>query len=278
MAIKIKVNKKHALLTEACTNNDLEAVRSIIEDGIDLTETWSSKGCYPLMGAIYNNNIEMVGLLAENGMPLYFNNKSSYENFDSEDEIKQNVVFFEWDKDYADALLAVLDYVEPGNFKEGISLVLSSMAGLKDEDTSEKSDQFLEKLLTKGADVDCKKSTGGTVLHLIAKGRNAKYADKLIRLSKNIDAASNDGDHATPLYRAFHKCYPSPIKALLEMGANPNACCLISKESVLDRAFYFKKKNKRENRDGKVDKIIELLRSYGAKTYEEMVQDGDIKE
>ncbi|GAA3921891.1 ankyrin repeat domain-containing protein [Litoribacillus peritrichatus] len=278
MTIKIKVKKEHALLTEACKNNNLDAVKKLIEDGVDLTETWSSKGCYPLMGAIQNNNVEMVRLLAENGMPLYFNNKSSNENFDSEDEIKQNVVFFEWDKDYADALLAVLDYVEPGSFKEGISLVLSSMAGLKDEDTSDKSDQFLEKLLTKGADVDCRISFGGTTLHLIAIGRNTKYTDKLIRLSKDIDAADNDGYHATALYGAFYRCLPSPIKALLEMGANPNACCLTSKESVLDRAFYFKKRNKRENRDGKVDKIIDLLRSYGAKTYEEMVQDGDIKE
>jgi len=279
MAIKITTNKKHKLLTKACFEDDVAEVKKLIEESDYLADIWTDE-YYPMSIAFEHNNVEIIRLLAEKGMPLYEYSKSAYYHATNDKDVPLQYIFGLWDPDNEDACLAMLDYADEVNTPSSNN-PLCSLAQLDDKYTSEKSDLFLSKLINKGANVDLLMDCNLSVLHFIAAGKNSKYTDALIRLSKNVDVAPLEEAYYTPLFLAVNSptaFYIIPIKALLEMGADPNHYNPVNQRSILDNAMKHRKKKKYLNRNGKLDEIVDLLISYGAKTYQQLVADGDIKE
>lgn len=273
MAIKIRINKNHDALLTACVERDLDAAKWLIDGGLNLGEVWTTDS-YPLDAALERNDVAMVRLLAEHGMPLHLNHRSVYRRADNEDEVKSMLIFGCWREYNEDACLALLDYATQVNAPDAHFNGLASLAYLKDEFTSEKSDEYLRRLLAMGADVDYPMDRGGTILHSIAEGENSKYVDQLIRLSKNIDAGDKEGAFGTPLYRQIASGLEVATKALLEMGADPNKYQRSMRMSVLDILYYYKQEEPYLNRNGSLDRKIALLQSYGAKTYQQLADDG----
>ncbi len=273
MAIKIRINKKHKLLLDACYERNLEAARDLIDEGLDLTEVWTTDD-YPLAVALINNDVAMVRLLAEHNMPLYINSKEAYRNAESDAEVKDKLLCGRWDEDSEDARLALLDYATEVNTKELSYNGLCSLVSLQDHFVSEKSDLYFKRLLEMGADVDYPNRRGGRIIHFVAGGVNAKYVEPLIRRSKNIDVGDREGDFGTPLYRNANKALVVTVKALLDMGADPNKYDKRDKQSILDNVIWYKERNPYKNKNGSLDDKIELLKAHGAKTYQQLVEEG----
>lgn len=273
MAIKIRINKKHQALLDACFEQDINAAKQLIDEGMDLSEIWTTDD-YPLAAALERNDVEMVRLLAEHGMPLHLNQKDVYRRADTEDKVKAMLLFGWWGEDREDACLALLDYASEVNTAAPHFNGLVSLAYLKDCYTSEKSDEYLSRLLAMGADVDFPRDIGGTVLHAIAGGENSKYVEQLIRRSNKIDAGDDEGAFGTPLYRNIDTGMEVAVKTLLELGAEPNKYNIVDKYTILDNILRYKEMHFYRNRNGSLDRKIALLQSYGAKTYQQLVDEG----
>jgi ankyrin repeat protein len=69
-----KIKKFHHLLNNACRDDDIEAVKTLLQQDEDLSEIWTEDD-YPLQLAAGNDNIELCKLLIESGMPNYWNSK-----------------------------------------------------------------------------------------------------------------------------------------------------------------------------------------------------------
>ena len=68
------------------------------------------------------------------------------------------------------------------------------------------------------------------------------------------------------------------VRVLLECGARVDCGNFYNKSSVLDSLIRYRDKYGYGNREGAIDEVVELMRAHGAKTYAEMVRDGDIEE
>lgn len=271
MAKQFELDKNHEIFSNACLDGDMGRVKELMTSNkVDLTAVWTGEFFYPLMAAIIRNNVELALYLLENGMPVYFNTALAYQNFESEDEIKQQLVFEEWVPEYGDALLAVSKFAQRFPVVKGVSRSLIGIADLDEIDCDERTDEFLNNLFLAGADVDYPLYEGTTPLHLIVNGKNKKYVEKFIGLSKKIDVHTDDGLFDTPLFRATEKCRDYAIISLVEKGANPNLVSEPFNQTVLDAVLKFSKENSFQNTDGKLDRLIEFLRAHGAKGVSEL--------
>ena len=281
MAIKIKINKKHQELSDACCKGNIARVKALIDEGLDLREIWTAD-VYPLVIAQQSGSVELARLLVDNGMPLYWNSKYSYRSLDyseympAEDEVRQRLLFGRFDEDSLAVSLALLDYADQVNVAKAGYSGLYSVSELENKYTSEVSDEYVRRLLEMGADVDHLNPEGESLLHLLVLGKNDKYVEQFIRLSKNINQLTPGG--MTPLMRAVIGGRLKAIRVLLECGARVDYCDFYNKTSVLDDLIWYRDRNSYKNRDGAIDQVVELMRAHGAKTYAEMVRDGDIEE
>ncbi|TXI26984.1 MAG: ankyrin repeat domain-containing protein [Aquipseudomonas alcaligenes] len=281
MAIKIKINKKHQELSDACCEGNIARVKALIDEGLDLREIWTAD-VYPLVIAQQSGSVELARLLIEHGMPLYWNSKYSYRSLDyseympAEDEVRQRLLFGRFDEDSLAVSLALLDYADQVNVAKAGYSGLYSVSELENKYTSEVSDEYVRRLLEMGADVDHLNPEGESLLHLLVLGKNDKYVEQFIRLSKNINQLTPGG--MTPLMRAVIGGRLKAIRVLLECGARVDYCDFYNKTSVLDDLIWYRDRNSYKNRDGAIDQVVELMRAHGAKTYAEMVRDGDIEE
>lgn len=281
MKIKIKINKKHQELSDACCAGDIARVKVLIDEGLDLREIWTAD-VYPLVIAQQSGSVELARLLVEHGMPLYWNSKHSYQNLDYselmpiEEEVRQRLLFGRFDEDSLAVSLALLDYADQVNVAKAGYSGLYSISELENKYTSEVSDEYVRRLLEMGADVDHLNPEGESLLHLLVLGKNDKYVEQFIRLSKNINQLTPGG--STPLLGAVIDGRLLAIRVLLECGARTDCGSFYNKYSALDFLHRYRDRNSYENRDGAIDRVVELMRAHGAKTYAEMVSDGDIEE
>lgn len=280
MAIKIKINKKHQELSDACCEGDIARVKTLINEGLDLREIWTAD-VYPLVIAQNSGSVELARLLVDNGMPLYWNSKYSYRNLDyseylpAEDEVRQRLLFGKFDENSLAVSLALLDYAQQVNTPDHGYNGLYSASALENKYTTAASDEYVRRLLEMGADVDHLNPRGESLLHLLVSGKNDKYVEQFIRLSKNVNQQCSEG--STPLMRAVRGHWLA-VRVLLECGARIDCGDFYNKRSVLDSLLFYRDRNSYENRDGAIDQVVELMRAHGAKTYAEMVRDGDIEE
>lgn len=280
MAIKIKINKKHQELSDTCCEGDIARVKALIDEGLDLREIWTAD-VYPLVIAQNSGSVELARLLVDNGMPLYWNSKYSYRNLDyseylpAEDEVRQRLLFGKFDENSLVVSLALLDYAQQVNTSDPRYSGLYSASALENKYTSAASDEYVHRLLEMGADVDHLDPRGESLLHLLVLGKNDKYVEQFIRLSKNVNQQCPEG--STPLMGAVRGHWLA-VRVLLECGAHIDCGDFYNKRSVLDSLLFYRDRNSYENRDGAIDQVVELMRAHGAKTYAEMVRDGDIVE
>lgn len=281
MAIKIKINKKHQELSDACCEGNIARVKALIDEGLDLREIWTAD-VYPLVIAQHSGSIELARMLVDNGMPLYWNSKYSYRNLDypeylpAEDEVRQRLLFGKFDENSLAVSLALLDYAQQVNTPDPGYSGLYSASALENKYTSAISDEYVHRLLEMGADVDHLDPRGESLLHLLVLGKNDKYVEQFIRLSKDLNKFSPGG--STPLSSAVISGRLMATRVLLECGARPDCGNFKNKKSTLDWLHRYRDMNSYENRDGAIDQVVELMRAHGAKTYAEMVRDGDIVE
>jgi len=281
MAIKIKINKKHQELSDACCEGNIARVKALIDEGLDLREIWTAD-VYPLVIAQHSGSVELARMLVDNGMPLYWNSKYSYRNLDyseylpAEDEVRQRLLFGKFDENSLAVSLALLDYAQQVNTPDHGYNGLYSASALENKYTTAASDEYVRRLLEMGADVDHLNPRGESLLHLLVSGKNDKYVEQFIRLSKNVNQQSPGG--STPLLGTAIDGRLMAIRVLLECGARTDCGSFYNKYSALDFLHRYRNRNSYENRDGAIDQVAELMRAHGAKTYAEMVSDGDIEQ
>ncbi|WP_028866074.1 ankyrin repeat domain-containing protein [Psychromonas aquimarina] len=265
------MKKSHKQFSEACVDNDLKTVRRMIDEGIDLTEVWTYE-YYPLAFAVHINNLELAKLLVEAGMPLYENSKDGVK----ESKILTNLnLLGGWCNDSHETIMYLLECGSNINSPQIGFNGVSRLALLRNTEISEKSDQFFNALMEKGIDVDMLMENGELLLHSIVAGKNSKYIPPLIRLSKQVNAGTTAYEGRTPLFEAVRVGNEAAVNTLIEMGADVNKN--VFEDTILDDAYYLKESDKHMNRNGLVDRIIETLIKHGAKTYQQMVDEGLVK-
>src|SRR5690606_37175943 len=188
----------------------------------------------------------------------------------------QRLLFGKFDESSLSVSLVLLDYAQQVNTPDPGYSGLYSASALENKYTSAVSDEYVQRLLEMGADVDHLDPRGESLLHLLVLGKNDKYVEQFIRLSKNVNQLSPGG--STPLLGAVIDGRLMAIIVLLECGARTDCGSFYNKYSALDFLHRYRNRNSYENRDGAIDQVVELMRAHGAKTYAEMVRDGDIEE
>lgn len=281
MVIKVKISRKkqqHDALSQACQDDDIDKVKALVESGLDLTEPWTSE-YYPISRAMYCKTTEILSYLMKHGMPIHINCARTLKR-EGKKAIKDMLLVGCWDKMHHEAsmfLLKSVDQVNTSNTSYSGLVTITQLTEfeLGNVETSKKADEYLQMLLDKGADVDFPTQDGETLLHAICCGDNSKYSELLIRRSKNIDAAPKKEPYNSPLSVAVRCGNDTAVKTLLELGAAPNRMMRRRKKTILDDAVYWK--GQPTGKEEKHAQIIKLLIAHGAKTYQQMVDDGDIK-
>lgn len=274
MKIKITVNKNHAVFSQHCIDNNLEAIRQAIQDGLDLSELWTWEN-YPLSIAIASNNVTLACLLVENGMPLYSNTVFSRQHSENDAEFKGGFVFGQIEEDASDAeiCLELLKYAKDVNTPKSICSPLYNACRVNPWNVTPSLKAYVKKILEMGGDVDYPTGEYGTILHSIVTQRNTDLVCKLISLSKDLDNPGGYGNgECPPLYLAIYKGKLEAVEALAKSGANINFCMHSRKLSMLDYLIEYRDTsgNSFANEQGEVDRTIGLFLKLGAKTYKEL--------
>jgi len=284
---RLALNPKHQELSEAILAEDIDKVRALIDEGVDPSEFWSFFPC-PMEAAKQVNNVEIAKLLLSVGTPIYVN--ESEEMVDAQ-ELDFIWLYAKWHKSSHDVVMLMLEHAESVNNPNSSYNPLVHMTSIEDKDIGPESDAFFAKIVEMGADPDLPEiddeghETGETMLHWAVLGDN-KYVTPIIELAKNIDACSDDQPDQTPLRIAVSHASVNAVKALIGKGANPNIYKkkrkLHKSYSLLDLAkeYYEDTQNKafQEKKAAKYKQIVEFLEEAGAKTFKQMVFDGDIPE
>lgn len=284
--IVIRRNAKHQAFSEACEVDDRARINALLQEGLDLTEPWSTHA-YPLDVARYANNLPLLAYLLEQGMPPWLNLRSLLPEA-PEGDLSVFSMLTGWEPGHHEAMMFLLEHGSPANSTETGYNALASLAHLKEyvmrdtlcriEDSvvGDKSDAFFAALLTHTPNVDQPMSTGGTLLYQIAGGNN-RYVAPLVALSKKVDAPKHRTHKSmTPLRAAANMGADLAVEALLKAGAKPNVMDRYHQnDSILDEALS-SQANKRNFVYGNYPRVIELLRAHGAKTSAEMREAGEI--
>lgn len=282
----IRRNAKHQAFSEACEADDRARINALLQEGLDLTEPWSINA-YPLVVARYANNLPLLAFLLEQGMPPWLNLRSLLPEAPEGDLSVFSLLAY-WEPGHHEAMMFLLKHGSSANSTETGYNALASLVDLKEyvmcdtlcrlEDSvvGEKSDEFFDALLAHTPNVDQPMSTGGTLLYQIAQGNN-RYVAPLVALSKKVDAPKyRTHKSMTPLRVAADKGSDLAVEALLKAGAKPNVMDRYHYHaSILDEALS-SQANKRNFVYGNYPRVIELLRTHGAKTSAEMREAGEI--
>lgn len=261
--IVIRRKKKHFDLNEACEAGDMARVRTLVEEGMDLSEPWSHEEFTPLSLALYRNDVPMIAYLLEHGMPPYFNLLSIVQA-DPEGDPSDYSLLAPWRPEQHEALMFLLEHGSPANSRKTGYNALSELVYIEESNLCAKSDEFFAALLSREPDVDQIMDDGDTLLHQIAKGNN-RYVPLLVARSKQVDAKKSSP--VTPLRYAALEGADIAVEALLQAGANPNLRGRYQELSILDIALLGQEQRRGWRRH---ERVIELLRAHGAKTRAEM--------
>lgn len=288
---RLALNPKHQELSEAILVEDIDKVRALIDSGVNPSELWSFFPC-PMEAAKQVNNVEIAKLLLSVGTPIYVN--ESEEMVDAQ-ELDFIWLYAKWHKSSHDVVMLMLEHAESVNNPNSSYNPLVHMTSIEDKDIGPESDAFFAMIVEMGADPDLPEiddeghETGETMLHWAVLGDN-KYVTPIIELAKNIDACPDGQPVYTPLESAVTHASVRAAKALIQKGANVNVfernyssdCADEMSFSLLDLAKKkLKRTKKKPNKAAlveKYEKIVEMLETAGAKTFEQMLADGDIPE
>lgn len=283
--IRVSAKRSHSELTQACEDNDLELVKQLVEAGLDLTELWTVES-YPLAWAVYHNNVAMVQYLFERGMPAYLNTKPAAKQVAADikgGEVSMLTLVGRWRVDCHEAIMYLLTQGCSVTSPDSSYHPLIALAYLTAHDfcneVCDKSDEFFNALISRGIDVDLPMGDDGrSLLFSLARGNN-KYVPQLIALSKKIDVTLPKFKAITPLTYAVTAGSDRAVLALLQAGAKPNrfdSRPYVTKETCLDGAYSVKEHDgQMKNNCGQVDRVIEYLIQFGAKTYAQILAERD---
>jgi len=288
---RLELNPKHQELSEAVLAEDVDKVSALIVEGVDPSEVWSFFPC-PMEAAKQVNAFEIAKLLLAAGAPLYVNDS---EEIVEKEQLDFIWLYAKWRKSAHDVLMLMLEHAESVNNQNSSYNPLVNMTSIEEADISSKSDAFFAKILEMGADPDLPEieddgtETGKTMLHWAVFGDN-KYTSPIIEMAKNIDACPDGQPVYTPLESAVTYASVRAVNALIQKGANVNVfernyssdCADEMSFSLLDLTKRkLKRTKKKPNKAAlveKYEKIVEILETAGAKTFEQMLADGDIPE
>lgn len=254
MKIKTKIKKFHAELSNACGHQDTQLVRTLLETGENLQEPWTVDD-YPVAIAVQSNNLELLAMLLEAGMPAYINTKLAIKRYG---ESHQGSLAFLWEPSCHQAIMYLLDNGASVNSDSGENPPAWALAGLHDSKAGTESEEFFERLVAGGVDVDAPWGEQQKLLHLISQGKN-RYVPRLIALSKNVNVTGIE-KFDTPLKAAVIAGSDLAVKALLERGAIAKAYAWKGK-ILLELAEHMKDYKKHLNLKGELDRICALLSS-----------------
>jgi ankyrin repeat protein len=283
--IRVSAKQQHSELSQASRDNDLERVKQLVEAGVDLTEQWTVES-YPLLLAINHNNVAMVQYLFERGMPAYLNTKSAAKQVAADykgGEVGLLNLVSRWRVDCHEAIMYLLAQGCPVTSLVSSYHPLIALAYLIAHDfcneVCDKSDEFFNALISRGIDVDLPMVDDGRSLLLGLASGNNKYVPQLIALSKKVDVSLPKFKTITPLTYAVDAGSDRAVLALLQRGAKPNridAKSLRPQRTCLDVAYSIKEHSgQMKNNCGQVDRVIEYLIQFGAKTYAQILAERD---
>lgn len=148
-------------------------------------------------------------------------------------------------------------------------------------DNEQPDEQVICDLIAKGANINAVNSLGSVIINAISNRLNLKYIQLLIDLGANLNYAE-EGFNC--LYDASLTMRPDLVEMLLKTGTNPNCVSQDFNESLLEWAefdqwyeatkynnWFEAVENKGEAKT--MEKIVVLLKQYGAKPTEELKAD-----
>jgi ankyrin repeat protein len=263
----MSVKKIHVDINDAINENDLDKLKQLLSQGVDLTEVWTDE-CHPLNFAENNNNLDMVKLLIENGSPLYCNTQFEVDNSRSIKEVENELFGLNWHADHHETTL-----YSSTTSKKNISSGLISLAELEESDLNKNSDEYFNKLLEMGLDIDefYRSSDNTTLASFISCSQNTRYIERLIGISKDINKQKKPNQLSTPLADAIRIKNRKIVELLLAHNVNIHIYDSKNRESLFDLALKME-----TSYDNDSLWIVQELKKRGAKTYQQMLDDGDI--
>ncbi|WP_165670718.1 hypothetical protein [Metapseudomonas otitidis] len=247
-----KIKGFHKELSDACGRRDIERVQDLIAAGEDLKEPWTVDG-YPIALAIESNDLEILRALIEAGMPLYLNTALAIKRYGN---VENQTLASLWSPSCHQSIMYLLDQGAAVQTDSEDNAPVFALTKLHDSEAGSESDEFFERLIASGINVDAPWGEHHRLLHLISQGRN-RYVPKLIALSQDVNVmGANEFD--TPLRCAIIAGSDQAVRALLEKGANADAYASKGK-SLLQLAEDVKEYQRHLNLGGQVDRIISLL-------------------
>ena len=260
----MKRNERLALLTSqralqaAVQARDYAAVRRWLADGGDVKALWQGErweDTYPMVLAVEGNDLEMVHLLAEAGMPLYHNALMAQKRYGA---VEPLTVAALWRPGCHEAVMAALDLGAAIHSTTQDHMPVLRLTDLHERELDARSDTLFQRILNAGVvDVDAPWDDSLRILHIICMGNN-RYVPELIRLSRDVHSPEASDLRRTPLWTAVVACSDLAVGALLERGADP--CTPASgNQSLLELARDLREIKKGKNLHGQIDRIITML-------------------
>lgn len=244
-------------LQAAVLARDHAAARRWLADGGDATALWQGErpdDTYPLVLAVLDNDVEMVHLLAEAGMPLYHNAVVAQKAYGRVEPLTLAAL---WQPDNHEAVMAVLDLGAAIHSTVHDYMPVLRLTELHERQLDARSDALFQHILDAGPDVDAAWDDTRRVLHLICQGNN-RYVPALIGLSRNVHAPGLGNPYGTPLCVAVMSGSDLAVQALLARGADPGGSAW-EDQSLLELARELKEYKQAQNLRGQIDRIIAML-------------------
>ena len=260
----MKRNERLALLTSqralqaAVQARDYAAVRRWLAGGGDPKALWQGErweDTYPMVLAVEGNDLEMVHLLAEAGMPLYHNALVAQKTYGA---VEPLTVAALWRPGCHEAVMAALDLGAAIHSTTKDHMPVLRLTDLHERELDARSDALFQRILNAGVvDVDAPWDDSLRILHIICMGNN-RYVPELIRLSRDVNTPDTSALRLTPLRTAVTSGSDLAVGALLARGADPSTP--VSKDkTLLDVARHTKEFKREKNLSGQVDRIITML-------------------
>ena len=254
----LKLLASQRALQAAVMARDQAAVRRWLGDGGDAKALWQGErfdDTYPMVLAVQGNEVALVRLLAEGGMPLYHNALAAQKTYGA---VEPLTVAALWRPGCHDAVMAALDLGAASHSTSPDHMPVLRLTELHERELDARSDAlFLRIMEADVVNVDAPWGDGSRVLHLICQGNN-RYVPELIRLSRDVLTAEASDPRRTPLWTAVTACSDWAVGALLARGADPSTPASES-TSLLDLARHQKAFRKEKNLRGQIDRIINML-------------------
>lgn len=260
----MKRDERLALLTSqralqaAIQARDCAAARRWLADGGDAKALWQGErweDTYPMALAIEGNDLEMVHLLAEAGMPLYHNALMAQKVYGA---VEPLTVAALWRPGCHEAVMAALGLGAAIHSPTRDHMPVLRLTDLHERELDARSDALFQRILDADVvDVDAPWDDSLRVLHIICMGNN-RYVPALIRLSRDVNAPDASALRLTPLRTAVTCGSDLAVGALLARGADPSTPASKDK-TLLDLALHIKQFKREKNLRGQMDRIITML-------------------